>query len=155
MVMTGRLGSASMVVPFGSVGRVMVVMMRFLSAVWLWCGFLVHAGQHGVQPAEALLRLAPVALDPLGHQVEHLGFQVTGPTLRVALLGDQAGVLQHLEVLGDGLDGHVVRCGELADRGVTDRQPSDQVAAGGVGQGGEDPGQLVIDHGGSRSSVFN
>ena len=49
----------------------------------------------------------------------------------------------------------VVRCGQLADRGVADRQPGDHVAPGGVGQGGEHPGELVIGHDASWTLIFN
>ena len=66
-----------------------------------------------------LLGLAPVALDPLGHQVEHLGFQVHGPALGLPGPGHQARLLEHLEVLGDGLEADVVRRREGTDGGVT------------------------------------
>jgi hypothetical protein len=122
-----------------------LVMVRYLS-VDGGGGLVVHAGQDGVQAAVTVLRLLSIAVDPAGHQLEHLGFQVPGAALRVPAVGDQAAVLEHLEVLGDGLDGHLIRRGQLVDGRVTDRQPGDQVAAGRVGQGREDSGQLVIGH---------
>src|SRR5262249_50073764 len=51
--------------------------------------------------------------------------------------------LQHLEVLRNGLHAHGVRGGEVADSGVTVGQPRHHVAPGRVGQGGEDPRELV------------
>ena len=63
-------------------------------------------------------RPPPVALDPLRHQVEHLRLEVHRPALGVPAAADQPGVLEHLEVLGDRLDAHVVRRRELAHRGV-------------------------------------
>ena len=110
-----------------------------------------HGRQDVVETAVALLGLPPVALDPLRHEVEDLGFQVHRTPLGVAAATDQAGVLEHPQVLGDGLDAHVVGLGELADRGIGDRQPGDDVAAGGVGQGREDPGERI---GGHRASSF-
>jgi predicted TIM-barrel fold metal-dependent hydrolase len=50
-----------------------------------------------VQTAVALLGLAAVALDPTGHEVEHLGFQVHGAALCLAAAADQAGILEDLD----------------------------------------------------------
>jgi len=108
-------------------------MMRFLPLVGSFAG--CHCRQHGVEAAVPLLGLPPVALDPLRHQVEHLRFEVHGPSLGVAAAADQTGVLEHLEVLGDGLQADVVRCREMADGGITGSQPSHHVASGRIGQG--------------------
>ena len=66
--------------------------------------------------------------------------------LGVAAAADQAGVLEHPQVLGDGLDADVVGLGEIPDGGVGDRQPGDHVAPRGVGQGREDPGERIGGH---------
>jgi hypothetical protein len=105
-----------------------------------------HGRQDVVETAVALLGLSPVALDPRGHEVEDLGLQVHRTPLGVAAAADQAGVLEHPQVLGDGLDADVVGLGELADGGVGDRQPGDHVAPRGVGQGREDPGERIGGH---------
>ena len=42
------------------------------------------ADQYGVEAAEPFLCLLPVPLDPLGHQVEHLRFEVHRAALRQA-----------------------------------------------------------------------
>ena len=86
-------------------------------------------------------RLVP--LDPLRHEVEHLRLQVHRAALCLPAAADQAGVLEHLQVLGDGLEGHVVRRGDRVDRGVAHRQPGDDVAPGRVGEGREHLRQLV------------
>ena len=103
----------------------------------------VHLGEHGVQAAVALLGGAPVPLDPLRHQLQHLGFEVHRPPLGVTAAADQPGVLQHLQVLGDRLHAHLIGLRELADRGVPDREPRHDVAPGRVRQGCEEPGQLL------------
>src|SRR3977135_2949351 len=65
--MIGNFGSASMVV------SAMLLMARLPFA---------RRGEHGVEAAVALLCLAPVALDPVVHQVEDLSLQVHRPWLR-------------------------------------------------------------------------
>ena len=117
-------------------------------------GVGVHLGEHGVQAPVALLGRAPVPLDPAGHQVQHLGFEVHRPALGVAAAADQPGLLQHLQVLGDRLHAHLVGLGELADRGVPDREPGHDVAPGRVGQGCEEPGQLLC-HAPSSTNRLN
>ena len=102
--------------------------------------------QHVVEPGVALLGRTPVALDPGGHEVEHLGLEVDGPALRVAGARDQAGVLEHPQVLGHRLQRHVVRRGQLADRGVGHGEPGDEVATGRVGERREHPGEHVDRH---------
>ncbi len=77
-----------------------------------------HGTKDPVEAPVALLRLAAVALDPFGHEVEHLCFEVNGAALGVTAPADDTGVLEHPEVLGDGLHGHVIGLGKLADDGV-------------------------------------
>jgi hypothetical protein len=105
-----------------------------------------HRAQDVVETAVALLGLPPVTLDPLGHQLEDIRLEVHRAALGLPAPADQAGVLQHLQVLGDGLDGHVVGRGELVDRGVADREPRHDVPSGGVGQGREHPGERICRH---------
>ena len=128
---------------------VMSVLLSWLVGWWLRRGgfdVVRHRPEDVVEAAVALLGLAAVALDPLGHQVEDLRFEVHRAALGVPAAAHQAGVLEHLEVLGDGLDGHVVRRGELVDGGVPDGQPGHHVAPGGVGQRREHPGERISRH---------
>ena len=57
---------------------------------------------------------------------------------------DEPGVGEHAEVLGDGLDRHVVRGRQLAEGGVPDGQPGDEVAPDGISERREDPVEPVI-----------
>jgi len=66
--------------------------------------FPVHFAEDGVQAAVALLDAGSVALDPGVHQVESLDFQVYFSRLRAWRAGDEAGVLEDLQVLVDGLE---------------------------------------------------
>jgi hypothetical protein len=107
---------------------------------------VVHPRQHRVEALIALLGLAPVALDPLVHQVEDLRLQPHRPGLRARRPTHDAGTLQHLEVLVDRLQRHLVGLGELVHGRVTRREPGHHVAPGRIGQRREDPRQRVCRH---------
>ena len=53
---------------------------------------VLHLGEDGIEALEALLGLSAVALDPLGHQVEHLCFQVHRAALGLPAAAHQAEV---------------------------------------------------------------
>src|SRR6516164_6784665 len=133
--MIGSLGSASMVV------SMVLVMVGHLLVVGV-----VHPRQDGVEAAVPLLSPAPVALDPLVQHVEGLRLQVHWPRLRPARPAHQPGVLEHPQVLVDGLQRHLVRLSQLAYRRVTVGEPGHNVTARRIGKGGEDPGQCVRRH---------
>jgi hypothetical protein len=73
-------------------------------------------GEDRVEAAVALLGTPPVALDPGRHEVEHLGLEVGGPLPPLPPAADDPGVLEDPEVLGDRLDGDLVRLGERRQR---------------------------------------
>src|SRR2546423_235717 len=90
--MTGSFGSASM-----AVCVILFILVSF------------HLRQDGVQAAVALLDAGPVALDPGIHQVEGPDLQAHRPGLRPGRPGDEPGVLEHAQVLVNGLQRHPVR----------------------------------------------
>src|SRR5579863_3965948 len=100
MRMTGSFGSASM-----TVSRIFVM----LSSIPVW---FAHRREDGVEPAVPPLSPAPVALDPGVHQIEDLSLQPYRPRLRPRWPADQPGVLEHSQVLVDGLQRHLVRRGQ-------------------------------------------
>src|SRR6202035_4712944 len=110
---TGSFGSASMAV-----------------SLILFILFSLHLRQDGVEAAVALLDAGPVALDPGVHQVEGLDLQAHRPGLRSARPTDEPGVLEHPQVLVDGLQRHPVRLGQLAHGRVAVREPGHHVAPG-------------------------
>ncbi|HXL20369.1 MAG TPA: hypothetical protein VN961_22855, partial [Streptosporangiaceae bacterium] len=73
-----------------------------------------HLRQDGVEAAVTLLDAVPVALDPGVHQVESLDLQAHRPGLRPSRPADEPGVLEHPQMLVDGLQRHQVRLGQLA-----------------------------------------
>jgi hypothetical protein len=66
------------------------------------------------------------------------------PQLTAAPAGDQAGPLEHLQVLGDGLRTDRKRLGELVDRGLAAGQPREDRPPGRVGERVERGAQLII-----------
>src|SRR6266566_1865935 len=138
--MTGSFGSASMTVS---------VILFILVSLHL-CQ--LHLGKDGVEAAVALLNAVPVAFDPGVHQVEGLDLQAHRPRLRSSRPADEPGVLEHPQVLVDGLQRHPVRLGQLAHGRVALREPAHHVAPGRIREGGEDPGQRVRGH---RPSSLN
>jgi hypothetical protein len=105
-----------------------------------------HLGKDVVETFIARLRLSAVSLDPLRHQVEDLRLEVARPPLGVSALRDETGVGQDPHVLGHRLHRHPVRLGELAHRGVANREASQDAAPGWIGESGEDSRQLVVGH---------
>jgi hypothetical protein len=106
----------------------------------------VQLREDRVQAAVTLLRLAPVALDPLAHQVEDLRLQPYRPRLGPRRPAHHPGVLEHFQVLVDRLERNLVWLGELVHSRVAGRQPGRHVAPGRIRECREDPGQLVHRH---------
>jgi hypothetical protein len=128
---------------------VLVVLMMLLLSDRQQCAggrsfLLIHRFENGVEAPEPLLRPLPVRFDPLGHQVENLGFQVAGAPLGVPAVADQPGVFQHSQVLRDGLHGDAIRLRQLTHCGVTNGESRDHVASSRVGQRRKDPRQLIF-----------
>src|SRR5690349_9689964 len=101
----------------------------------------LSSGTAVLQPAihalEAALPEAAIGVDPRGRLLERLGVEVDGAELRHLAAGDQAGALQHLEVLGDRLNRDREALGELGEGGVAAAQPAQDLPSGRVGERGE------------------
>src|SRR5437763_15291964 len=63
-------------------------------------------GQIFVQAVEAFLPEAAVILDPIGGIPERRRFEPARPPLRLAPARNEAGMLQHLQMLRDGRQAH-------------------------------------------------
>src|ERR1700730_2410838 len=66
-----------------------------------------------VQAIEAFFPEMPVVFQPIGGVLERTSFERAGSPLRLAAAVDQAGALQHLEVLGDRGKAHRERLRHL------------------------------------------
>ena len=78
--------------------------MLFLSATFLLRRLWLRLQDFEivVEPIEALLPQAAIAFEPVVNAFQRGRFEPAGPPLRLAAARDQAGVFQHLEMLGDG-----------------------------------------------------
>src|SRR5271167_3018956 len=88
--------------------------------------FLLTALQFAEIRVEAIKAVVPeaaVVIEPLGSVLEPLRLDPAGPPLRPTAARDQAGPLQHLQVLGDGGKAHRKGLGELVDRGLARGEP--------------------------------
>src|SRR5262245_48061564 len=124
-----------------SAGSVAVLL---LAAMFLL--LLLQFAQIIVQTIETLLPDAPILLQPVGGVLEWTRLEPAGPPLRLTTAGDQAGALQHLEVLGDGGQAHREGRGQLHDRDLTRGEAGEDRAPGGVGEGGEGGAEAIGRH---------
>jgi hypothetical protein len=90
------------------------------------------------QPVELMLPQRPIRLQPRRGVPHRAGHQADAAHPSVPPALHEARTLEHNEVLADGRQRHGERAGELAHRGLAPGQPSDDGAAGGVGEGTED-----------------
>ena len=74
-----------------------------------------------------------------------MSVEATWSPLLLATLTDEAGALEHLQVLGDRRQRHLAqeRLGEIRDTRLTVRQAREDRAPGGIGEGGEHLAQGV------------
>src|SRR5690242_16166958 len=104
---------------------------------------LLEFGEVDLQLIEALFPEAAVALEPAVDIAERTGLELAGTVLRILAARDEAGAFEHLEVLGDRGEAHVVRLGQFLDRRFARREPGKDAAAGGVGEGRESDAEFV------------
>src|SRR5579863_7553735 len=124
-----------------------------LAATWLLLGLQLL--QIGCQSIQALFPEDAIFLQPIGGAFEGGGFEAARTELRVAAAGDEAGVLQDFEMLGDGGQAHVERFGEFCDRGLSGREAREDGAPRGVGKGGESQAEVVGGHTSITGQLIN
>ena len=98
------------------------------------------------EPIEPGLPDLPVSTDPLDGVIERCGLEAAGPVLGVLSSRDQPRALEHLEVLGDRLEAHVERFGQLVHRRLAVGEPGEDRSARRVGEGCEGDAERVVGH---------
>ena len=73
----------------------------------------------------------------MGDVFERLGLELAGTPLGMAGAGDEAGMLEDFQVLGDCGESHLERGGEVGDGGFAAGEAGEDGAARGIGEGGE------------------
>src|SRR5438874_330924 len=116
----------------------------FLALTLLLLG--LHYLQIILQAVEAFLPQPAIALEPGADVLEGVRLDAAGPPLRLAASRDEAGTLQHLEVLGDGGEAHLEGLGQLGHRGLAQRQPREDGPTRGIGEGCEGGTEAVDRH---------
>src|SRR5579872_1467460 len=86
------------------------------------------------QAIEAALEELAETDEIFGGLLQPRGLQPARSALGVAAAADQAGLLQHVEVLGHRRAGHGERLCQFAHRRLAERQPRQDRPAGGVGE---------------------
>jgi hypothetical protein len=87
-------------------------------ARFLWLGFveLLDVGVHAV---ESVVPDVPVLLGPTRDLSERGGVEFAGTKLSVAAAGDEPGMFEHFDVLGNRRKGEIERCREIVHAGLT------------------------------------
>ena len=101
---------------------------------------------------EALFPEATVLVKPVGGVFQGGGLQLARAPLRLAAARDQAGALQHLQMLGNRRQAHVERLGQLGDGRLTAHQAGEDGAPRRIGEGGESRAEVVGRHGCAKRS---
>src|ERR1700733_7798630 len=99
-----------------------------------------------IETIEAFFPEAAVMLDPVGNVAQWRRFKPARAPLSLPSTRNEAGMLQHLQVTGDGRHAHCKWLGEIGDRGLSVDQPREDGAAGWVGEGGEGGAESVGIH---------
>ena len=111
-----------------------------MAAMFLALGFRRLGLQHfqiGVEAIETFLEEPAIVFEPVVDVLERLRLDAAGAELRFAAARDQAGALQHLEMLGDRRQAHGERFCQFHDGGFAERQAGQDGAAGRIGERGE------------------
>src|SRR5580704_1159291 len=97
----------------------------------------LHLLEQSVEALEVPGPNTAVSLKPCGGLRERLGLKPARAALRVAAVRNEAGALEHLEVLGDGRLGHPEGLGQFQDRSFARSKARENGPASGVGKSGE------------------
>ncbi len=95
---------------------------------------------------EAAIPEAPIAIEPVGHRLQRRRLQMTGTPLCFAPARDQPRAFEHLQMLGNGGEAHVIGLGQLGDRGIPRGKAGQDAAARRVGEGEQRRAELVGRH---------
>src|SRR5262245_31711285 len=87
-----------------------------LFPAWSLLRLCLQFAQVIVEPVETLFPEAAIALEPIVDFLQRARLDPARPPLRLASARDQAGTLEHLEVLGNRRQTHIEGLGEFRHR---------------------------------------
>src|SRR3954454_8279149 len=107
----------------------------------------LQLAQVGVEAIEAAFPQRAVPLGPGGDFLEQRGLDPARTPLRVASARDEAGALEHAQVLRHGRQAHVEGVREIRHRLLARREPREDRAPRRIGEGGKRGTEGVGVHG--------
>src|SRR5512133_4060271 len=114
----------------------------------------VICSQPFVHAVEASLPEGAVVIEPFGRVLQRHRAQARGAQLRGAPPFDQAGALEHAQVLADRLGAHRERRRQLVDGGLALHEAREDRPPRGIGERGERRAELVDGHGAKPSGLI-
>src|SRR6478672_11245680 len=134
----GALTSRVPTITFGSESRSTLLVAATLLLL-LFRGlplrrFRLQRAEIILQPIEPLLPEPAIFLEPVVDALQRIQLDPARPPLRLAAAGDQAGMLQHLEMPRDRGPADVERFGQFRNRGFAERQPGQNRSTRWVGE---------------------
>lgn len=87
-----------------------------------------------IQPVKPFFPEAPVMFEPICCILQRLCLEPARTPLSIAAAFNQAGVFQHIQMLGDGREAHVERPGKFGHRLVTGGKAGKNRTPGGIRQ---------------------
>ena len=101
-------------------------------------------GEMGLEPVEAVGPLDLRAAKPVVDRGQALELESSGTSLSVAGAANEAGALEHLEVLGDRRLAQRGGLGQFDHTSLARDEALEDRPAGGVGKGREGPAQRIV-----------
>jgi hypothetical protein len=96
-----------------------------------------------LQAIEPLFPQPAIFAQPVVDILERDRLDLARPHLRIAAARDQTGMLQHLEMLGDGRQAHRERFGQFRYRGLSEREAGEYGAPRRIGESGKGGAEAV------------
>src|ERR1700742_2266964 len=99
-----------------------------------------------VETVETLLPKTAIILEPVVSLLQRLGLNAARPHLCVASARDEAGTLQHFEVLGNRRQAHFERLRQFRHRGLAERESREDRAPRRIGESSERGAKAIGRH---------
>src|SRR5690348_8386649 len=128
-----RAGIVSVVSRTNEVRRMDGSWASILSALARLLRRCPRLAQIAIEPIEARVPEATIALRPFRDGFERSGFEPTRPALRIATASNQARTLEHFEVFGNRRQAHGERLGQLGHRALAARESAQNSAPRRIG----------------------
>src|SRR4051794_35901086 len=103
-----------------------------------WRALGLQCKQVGIESVVVVVPEVPERIGPFGNLLHGSRLQPAGTPLRLPTPRDQTSLFQHLEVFGNGRQGHREGSRQLVYRSLSAREAGKDLAPGWIGQSRED-----------------